>query len=505
MATVGLSSAGARTQVGRQSPELHSGGGGAHSQPVSRPFRFRRITAAGDLLIAAAAVALTVALRPAVDVALAVSAMAVGWPLVLTARTGRADRLFGAKSTYRDVLQALAVVVAVVAVAAAALSIPLLGRSFLAAVAVLAGGSIAVRLAVRYRLRRLRMRGRATRRTLLVGPAAAVTASLERFSRDGERPLAVVAACIEDDGTAPPAAVPVVGTFGGAAPGHDDAVRNEELVHAVRQAAQRVRARTVCIAPGSEFTGDRLRALSWMLGDLGIDLVTDLGLSDVASHRMGLGSMGSSVLVHVKQARPTGWRRAAKLATDRVLAGLILFALLPLLLTIGLGVRLTDRGPAIYRQVRVGRDGLFFTMFKFRTMYVDADLRRAELLDAADGDGPMFKMREDPRITRIGRVLRKYSLDELPQLINVLRGEMSLVGPRPALPEEVATYDGTARRRLAAIPGMTGLWQVSGRSNLSWGETVRLDLRYVDNWSYAEDLQLLGRTARAVVRSTGAY
>ncbi len=441
---------------------------------------------------------------PTVDVTLAVSAMAALWPLVLTARTGRADRLFGVRNIYRDVLQSLAAVVAIVAVAAAALSIPL-GRPFLAAAAVLACGSIAVRLAVHRKLRRLRMRGRATRRTLLVGPAAAVTASLERFSRDGERPLAVVATCIEDDGSAPPAAIPVVSTIVRALPGHDDAVRNEELVLAVRQAAQRVRARTVCIAPGSEFTGDRLRALSWMLGDLGIDLVTDLGLSDVAPHRMGLGSMGSSVLMHVRQARPKGWRRAAKVATDRVLAGLILLALLPLLLAIAVAVKLTDRGPAIYRQVRVGRNGLFFTMFKFRTMYVDADLRRAELLDSADGDGPMFKMREDPRITRIGRVLRKYSLDELPQLINVLRGEMSLVGPRPALPEEVATYDGTARRRLAAIPGMTGLWQVSGRSNLSWGETVRLDLRYVDNWSYGDDLQLLGRTARVVVRSTGAY
>ncbi|WP_158563996.1 exopolysaccharide biosynthesis polyprenyl glycosylphosphotransferase [Jiangella anatolica] len=473
-----------------------------------RPFRYRRVTAAGDLLTGALALAATVASSWShLDIEIAVGAMAVVWPLVLTAKTGRADRLFGVKNTYRDVLKSLAALIAILAVAGAVLSIPLLGTTFLAVAAILAGGSIAVRLVVRRKLRRLRMLGRATRRTLLVGPASGVAASMDRFTSDGEHPLSVVAACVEDDGTEPPASVPVVGTIVGGLPGHDDALRDEEIVHAVRLAAQRVRARTVCVTPGSEFTGDRLRALSWMLGDIGIDLVTDLGLSDVAAHRMGLGSMGSSVLLHVKQVRPTGLRLAAKVATDRLLAGLMLLLLSPLLLTIGLAVKLTDSGPAIYRQDRVGRDGLYFTMFKFRTMYVDADQRRAELLDSADGDGdgPMFKMRHDPRITRIGRLLRKYSLDELPQLLNVLRGDMSLVGPRPALPEEVATYDGTARRRLAAIPGMTGLWQVSGRSNLTWGETVRLDLRYVDNWSYGDDLQLLRRTAGAVVRSTGAY
>lgn len=441
----------------------------------------------------------------AVDVAIAVSAIAVGWPFVLTARSGRPDRLFGVRNTYRDVLQALAALVAVVAVASAVLSVPLLGTAFLVSAAVLTTGSVAVRVLVRRKLKQLRRLGRATRRTLVVGPSAGVTATLDRFTQDGEHPLTVVAACIEDDGTTPPSSIPVVGSIDRGLPGRDDALRDEEMVQAVRLAAQRVRARAVCVTAGSEFAGDRLRALTWMLGDLGIDLVTDLGLSDVAAHRMGLGTMGSSVLLHVKQARPTKLRLLAKVVTDRVLASAILLLISPLLLGIGLAVRLTDSGPAIYRQVRVGRDGLFFTMFKFRTMYVDADLRRAELLDSGDNDGLMFKMRQDPRVTRIGRVLRKYSLDELPQLINVVRGEMSLVGPRPALPEEVAAYDGTARRRLVAIPGMTGLWQVSGRSNLSWNETVRLDLRYVDNWSYGNDLQLLGRTAGVVVRSTGAY
>lgn len=442
---------------------------------------------------------------PSTAQTVALSVIALAYPCVLTVKTAHADRLFGSGSPYGDVLRALAAVVAVVAIGCAALGVRLLGGPFLAASAILVVGSLAVRVYVRRRLRALRQLGRATRRTLVVGPAASIAAAVDRFGRDGDRPLTVVAACVEDDGTAPPATVPVVGRLEKGLPGHDDEVRDEALIRSVRESVLRVRARAVCVTPGSEFTGDRLRALSWTLADMGVDLVTDLGISDVATHRVGVGAMGSGMLLHVRHARPTGTRLVAKVVTDRLVATALLLLLSPLMAGIAAAVRLSGPGPVIYRQVRVGQDGLFFTMMKFRTMHVDADLRRAELLGEADGDGPMFKMRQDPRITGVGRLLRKYSLDELPQLINVVRGDMSLVGPRPALPEEVAAYDSVARRRLRAIPGMTGLWQVSGRSNLSWSETVRLDLRYVDNWSYGDDLQLLGRTAGAVVRSTGAY
>ncbi|MGZ4474718.1 MAG: sugar transferase [Nocardioides sp.] len=183
-----------------------------------------------------------------------------------------------------------------------------------------------------------------------------------------------------------------------------------------------------------------------------------------------------------------------------VLGGLLI---VPLLLLIAIAIRLDSRGPVIFRQVRVGRDGRAFTMLKFRTMAADAEAHRDEVCN--DCDGVLFKSRQDPRITRVGRLLRRYSLDELPQLVNVIRGQMALVGPRPALSAEVERYDREARRRLQVVPGMTGLWQVSGRSDLAWDDAIRLDLDYVDHWSLALDARILARTARAVLGHSGAY
>jgi exopolysaccharide biosynthesis polyprenyl glycosylphosphotransferase len=195
----------------------------------------------------------------------------------------------------------------------------------------------------------------------------------------------------------------------------------------------------------------------------------------------------------------------AKEIFDRVAAALLGALLLPVLLLIALLIRLTSRGPALYRQHRVGKDGRTFTMIKFRTMVVDAHARRHELTDGNQGSGPMFKLRRDPRVTRVGAWLRRYSVDELPQLLNVLGGSMSLVGPRPPLPEETETYGPDVRRRLLVKPGLTGLWQVSGRSDLPWDEAVRLDLRYVEDWSLALDAVILWKTVRAVFRARGAY
>ena len=177
---------------------------------------------------------------------------------------------------------------------------------------------------------------------------------------------------------------------------------------------------------------------------------------------------------------------------------------LPVLISIAVAVR-GDGGPVFFRQTRVGRGGREFTVLKFRSMVVDAETRLPALRDANEGSGLLFKMRHDPRVTPVGRVLRRYSLDELPQLFNVLGGSMSLVGPRPPLPAEVVGYQRDARRRLLVKPGITGLWQVSGRSDLSWEQTVRLDLRYVENWTLALDAQILLKTLRAVLRADGAY
>ena len=210
------------------------------------------------------------------------------------------------------------------------------------------------------------------------------------------------------------------------------------------------------------------------------------------------------MLLEVETVPPRG-RLLAKAMLDRLLGGLLLVVAAPLILAGALAVKVTSRGTVFFRQTRVGVDGRRFTMIKLRSMYSDAEERKAALEHRNEGDGMLFKLRDDPRVTRVGRLLRRYSVDELPQLWNVARGEMSLVGPRPPLPREVDGYQDQVLRRLHVRPGLTGLWQVSGRSDLSWDESVQLDLRYVDNWSLAMDLLILWKTGRAVLRAKGAY
>ena len=200
-----------------------------------------------------------------------------------------------------------------------------------------------------------------------------------------------------------------------------------------------------------------------------------------------------------------GIRLVIKDLFDRCVAGVALIALFPLLAVLGVMIWLHDRGPALFTQTRVGKDGRVFRIYKFRTMVVDAEQRRAQLLASNDTDGVLFKLRKDPRVTAVGAHLRRWSVDELPQLLNVFLGHMSLVGPRPALPDEAARYADHVRRRLVVKPGLTGLWQVNGRSDLSWEESVRLDLRYVENWSFALDLQILWKTIFVMVGRSGAY
>ncbi|WP_231920275.1 sugar transferase [Microlunatus soli] len=199
-------------------------------------------------------------------------------------------------------------------------------------------------------------------------------------------------------------------------------------------------------------------------------------------------------------------RRRSKRIVDLGLTAIGLMVLAPLLILIAATVKISEpTGPVIFRQRRVGIDGTTFTMYKFRSMYADAESRLAQLTAINEGAGPLFKLVHDPRVTKVGRILRRYSLDELPQLLNVLFGTMSLVGPRPALQSEVDTYDAVVRRRLTVVPGLTGLWQVSGRSLLTWEESVRLDLRYVDSWSIRLDLIIMIRTAQAVISGRGAF
>ncbi|MCW2764487.1 MAG: hypothetical protein JWO11_446 [Nocardioides sp.] len=265
-------------------------------------------------------------------------------------------------------------------------------------------------------------------------------------------------------------------------------------------------AQAVLVLPCHWLDPHRLRRLGWQLEASGTRLYVGTGLIDVAPCRTSLGAVGDLSVVDVRAVPSGGLARTLEHAAERVVALAALVVLAPLLVMVALAVRRDSPGPAIFRQRRVGRDGAEFTMFKFRTMTTDAEARVVDLAAHNESAGDLlFKIRQDPRVTRLGAVLRRYSVDELPQLVNVALGDMSLVGPRPALPDEVERYDPDARRRLAVRPGITGLWQVSGRSDLSWEETVRLDLHYVDNWSPALDLQILFRTARAVLGHAGAY
>lgn len=345
-------------------------------------------------------------------------------------------------------------------------------------------------------LARERRAAQAVLRVLVVGEAHALPVVMSRLDSRTDHPYAVVGSV----------------AVGGEAPGAErlDAPADPDagaragrvLVDTVR----RHRADVVLLAPGARLAGPALRHLVWALQDAEIEVALAPGLVEVSNKRLEVGSVaGLTVLKVAPPQGPGGVQQTLKEALDRCGAALGLLVLAPFLALVALAVKLDSRGPAFYRQQRIGRDQDVFVMWKFRTMVVDADALKSDLAERNENDGLMFKMRRDPRVTRVGRLLRRTSLDELPQLFNVLIGDMSLVGPRPPLPEEVAGYDATALRRLRVKPGMTGLWQVSGRSDLSWEETVQLDLHYVDNWSFVSDLDVLSRTLRAVADGRGAY
>jgi exopolysaccharide biosynthesis polyprenyl glycosylphosphotransferase len=263
--------------------------------------------------------------------------------------------------------------------------------------------------------------------------------------------------------------------------------------------------RIVGVTADEYWTPTRLQRLAWDLEGSTAEMVVAPVLMEVAGPRVHISGVLGMPLLRVSAPVFTGVRRVVKEIFDRVAASLILLLASPVLLTFAMLIKLDSRGPVCYRQRRIGKDGKPFTMIKFRTMVVGADAKKIVMRLSNDGAGPLFKMKQDPRVTKIGSFLRRYSADELPQLLNVVGGTMSLVGPRPPLPEETATYGPDVKRRLLVKPGMTGLWQVSGRSDLSWEESVRLDLRYVEDWSLAMDALILWKTARAVFTGEGAY
>lgn len=349
--------------------------------------------------------------------------------------------------------------------------------------------TLLARYGLRRSLHRRRARGGCMRRVVAAGHRVAIAELIRRFRRERYHGMEIVGACAPVDGTGEVEGVPVLCDL-------DD-------VDDVALAVGRVRADTVAVLACPEMDGLALRRLAWRLEKTDTELVVAPALMEVAGPRITIRPVAGLPLLHVDHPEISGLRQVVKNLFDRVGAGLLLAVLLPLLVGVAAAVRASGPGPAFFRQTRVGRDGAEFTIYKFRTMRADAEHRKITL--SSEGPGPLFKIRNDPRVTPLGARLRRHSLDELPQLINVLLGHMSLVGPRPPLPEEVARYGDDVRRRLLVKPGMTGLWQVSGRSDLSWEESVRLDLRYVESWSLMLDLQILWKTWSAVARGAGAY
>jgi exopolysaccharide biosynthesis polyprenyl glycosylphosphotransferase len=344
---------------------------------------------------------------------------------------------------------------------------------------------------VRRHLLPRRAQGRLMKRVLIVGSTLACSELADRLRSAPHVGLFPVGACCGKDagdlGVAGPS-MPVLG----------------EPVRALN-AALTIRADAIAIADAETLAKLDLGQLAAQLGGTEIELLVHSGLADVAGPQISVRPVVDVPLAQVELPRLKFGPRVVKRVADRLVALIGLLVLAPLLVAIALVIRVSSGGPVIFRQVRVGLGGRHFKVWKFRTMVRDAESSLSSLMHLNEQDGVLFKMRNDPRVTAVGRVLRRWSLDELPQLWNVLRGDMSLVGPRPPIPSEVDRYDDRVHRRLLVKPGMTGLWQVSGRAELLWEEAVRLDLHYVEHWSLGMDAAILGRTCVAVVRQRGAY
>ncbi|MXG89970.1 exopolysaccharide biosynthesis polyprenyl glycosylphosphotransferase [Nocardioides sp. YIM 123512] len=415
----------------------------------------------------------------------------LGWVAIIAALGGYRERLFGAGiEEYKIVLNASLLAAGLTAVASYLTNFEL-SRGFYLLTFILGPVVLVLQRALlRRALHRARRAGTACHDVIIAGAPANVDEISRVLSRESWLGYRVHGAIVPASYAAVETAsgVPVLGTT-------DDAI--EVLTEA--------NADIVFVAGGALDGPDQMRELVYDLEHRQIQVIVAPSVTDVARERIRVRPVGGLPLVHIDPPRHTLAARRAKRVFDVAVTSAILLLAAPTMLAIATWVKLHDRGPVFFRQTRTGRHGEEFSCLKFRTMVTDAEARLARLQAEQGFEGGLFKMKDDPRITSPGKLLRRLSLDELPQLLNVLRGDMSLVGPRPPLPSEVATYDRLTQRRLKVRPGLTGLWQVSGRSDLTWEESVRLDLYYVDNWSMLQDLTILSRTAGAVLASRGAY
>ncbi|WP_288338391.1 sugar transferase [uncultured Gordonia sp.] len=359
-------------------------------------------------------------------------------------------------------------------------------------------GTIAL-LVSRYLWRRNLSRQRRNRlnmeKLLVVGSRDTATSLVRRLTHTPQLGYDVVGVCLPRTVAPLP---PHIEVGEHAIPVHGDL---DDVLAAVDSAD----ASVVAVSSAEVLGPDAMQELSWGLERVDVDMLVAPGVADVAGPRLTVRPVAGLPLLHIDKPRYEGANRFRKALVDRVGAAVLILALAPAMCLVALAIVLDTGAPIFYRANRIGVNNAPFQMWKFRSMVVDADRVKADLRARSEGNGVLFKMRDDPRITRVGRIIRRYSLDELPQLFNVIGGTMSLVGPRPPLPDEVEQYDGRIARRMLVKPGMTGLWQVSGRSDLSWEDSIRLDLSYVENWSIMQDVLILWRTVRAVFDKTGAY
>jgi exopolysaccharide biosynthesis polyprenyl glycosylphosphotransferase len=457
--------------------------------------RYRRAVIASDLLATTLAILVVggfivvrrgAPLRPAVDLAV-LTILVVTAALALN-RGWHPSVLGQGAEEFRRLGKGLAAAVVLLALGGLAGGLRDMRPWVFAVVPAIAVFAVAQRYQLRRFLHRARRSGRCLLPVLVAGRADTVLDLIGRTRGAPHIGWRVEAACSAGMVGGDIGGVPVVGGL-----------------HDLARHVRRGRYRIVAVTADAYWTPSRLRQLAWDLEGSDAEMVVAPVLMEVAGPRVHVTGVLGMPMLRVAAPVFTGTRRMVKEIVDRVGAAFLLLVLSPLLLVIGAAVLIDSRGGVFYTQRRVGRDGREFTMVKFRTMVRNAHALRERLLAADEGAGPLFKLRSDPRVTRVGAVLRRWSLDEVPQLCNVLAGSMSLVGPRPPLPDETARYGPAVRRRLLVKPGLTGLWQVSGRSDLSWDEAVRLDLRYVEDWSLALDAVILWKTARAVFSGDGAY
>jgi exopolysaccharide biosynthesis polyprenyl glycosylphosphotransferase len=450
--------------------------------------------AAVDLCCAVVGVLAATQIRFGNDLALTYLALSLALPLLWLAALWMAGaydaRFIGTGSDeFRRVLNAGVSLTAAAAIVSYAVNLQLSRGYVVIALPGITVLDLCARYWLRKQLHRQRSAGKCLHSVVVVGHERAAADLVKELERDHYHGLTVVGACVAGPGEPDDVAgAPVYG-------GLDD----------ITAAVKALDADTVAVTACPEMDGTRLRSLAWELEKSGTDLCVSPALLDVAGPRTTIRPTAGLTLLHVDHPQLGGFRQVLKGLFDRCAAAAALIMLAPLMAVVAVTIRLHDRGPALFTQLRVGKGGRPFRIYKFRTMVVDAEQRRAQLLARNDLDGVLFKLRQDPRVTAVGAHLRRWSLDELPQLFNVFLGHMSLVGPRPALPDEAENYADHVRRRLVVKPGITGLWQVNGRSDLSWEESVRLDLRYVENWSIALDLQILWKTISVLVRGSGAY